>query len=215
MGARDSSVAVYLEVGRRRSFALARGWPGWCRGARTPAEALAALERYRPRYVAAVPDARDVGPLEVVGEVVGDATTDFGAPNVLGPGDDRPLAAPELARQLEVLRACWDAFDVVVARAPERLTRGPRGGGRDRDAVVAHVREAERAYGRRIGTRVPPRTPWPDQRAALSGALLAGATAPWPAAYALRRVAWHVLDHAWEIEDRSPPDGSVAVVEVG
>ena len=25
----------------------------------------------------------------------------------------------------------------------------------------------------------------------------------WPAAYFVRRVAWHVLDHAWELEDRS------------
>lgn len=25
----------------------------------------------------------------------------------------------------------------------------------------------------------------------------------WPARYAARRIAWHVLDHAWEIEDRS------------
>jgi hypothetical protein len=25
----------------------------------------------------------------------------------------------------------------------------------------------------------------------------------WPARYAVRRAAWHELDHAWEIEDRS------------
>ncbi len=25
----------------------------------------------------------------------------------------------------------------------------------------------------------------------------------WPPRYAARRIAWHVLDHAWEIEDRS------------
>jgi hypothetical protein len=25
----------------------------------------------------------------------------------------------------------------------------------------------------------------------------------WPARYAVRRAAWHVLDHAWELEDRS------------
>jgi hypothetical protein len=24
----------------------------------------------------------------------------------------------------------------------------------------------------------------------------------WPARYFVRRAAWHVLDHAWEIEDR-------------
>ena len=27
----------------------------------------------------------------------------------------------------------------------------------------------------------------------------------WPPRYAARRIAWHVLDHAWEIEDRSEP----------
>jgi len=27
----------------------------------------------------------------------------------------------------------------------------------------------------------------------------------WPARYAARRVAWHALDHAWEIEDRTDP----------
>ncbi len=27
----------------------------------------------------------------------------------------------------------------------------------------------------------------------------------WPARYAARRIAWHTLDHAWEIEDRTQP----------
>jgi hypothetical protein len=26
---------------------------------------------------------------------------------------------------------------------------------------------------------------------------------PWSPRYAVRRAIWHVLDHAWEIEDRS------------
>ena len=78
-------------------------------------------------------------------------------------------------------------------------------GGRDRDAIVDHVREAERSYGRKLGPRVPPRTPWPDQRKAYVDALLAGAAPDprWPIRYWLRRTAWHVLDHAREIEDRS------------
>ena len=29
----------------------------------------------------------------------------------------------------------------------------------------------------------------------------------WPQRYAARRIAWHALDHAWEIEDRSDPAG--------
>ena len=27
----------------------------------------------------------------------------------------------------------------------------------------------------------------------------------WTARYAARRIAWHALDHAWEIEDRTDP----------
>jgi hypothetical protein len=29
----------------------------------------------------------------------------------------------------------------------------------------------------------------------------------WSARYFVRRAAWHVLDHAWEIEDRSSGNG--------
>lgn len=82
--------------------------------------------------------------------------------------------------------------------------QGPRGGGRDRDAIVDQVREAERSYGRKVGPRVPPRTPWEEQRRILASARRAGAPdGSWPARYAVRRFAWHVLDHAWEIEDKS------------
>ena len=35
------------------------------------------------------------------------------------------------------------------------------------------------------------------------GSALAGRT--WTARYAARRIAWHALDHAWEMEDRSDP----------
>lgn len=100
--------------------------------------------------------------------------------------------------------ASWQTFDRVVTAAPERLRKGPRGGGRDRDAIVDHVREAERSYARKVGARLPPRTPWPDQRAAIIGALGSGAPGgPWSPAYAFRRITWHALDHAWEIEDKS------------
>jgi hypothetical protein len=100
-----------------------------------------------------------------------------------------------------VLRHCWDAFDAAVAVATPQLAKGPRGGGRDRDAIVDHVREAERSYGRKVGVRVPPRTPWAEQRTALLEGLRAP-QGPWLPGYAVRRIAWHVLDHAWEIEDK-------------
>jgi hypothetical protein len=188
---------VYLETGKTWTFACALDWPGWCRRGKGEEAALEALLEYADRYAAAVGEAPDRA-LTVVGRVPGNATTDFGAPAVVSSWEG-PLAASALPR----LQACWQAFDAVVASAPSQLRKGPRGGGRDRDAVADHVREAERAYGSKVGARVPPRTPWPAQREALLDALGTGEGTSWPASYAVRRIAWHVLDHAWEVEDRS------------
>jgi hypothetical protein len=194
---------VYLEEGARSVFAVSLDWPGWCRRGRTADDALDTLDAYRDRYATVVGGGFAPGDLEVVGTVAGTKTTDFGAPDARGPWDASPPTGAELERQVGVLRTSWAYFDEVVAAPPEVLRKGPRGGGRDRDAVVDHVREAERAYAPKFGTRVPPRTPWPEQRASLADALLAGPSdALWPVGYALRRVTWHVLDHAWEIEDR-------------
>jgi len=30
-----------------------------------------------------------------------------------------------------------------------------------------------------------------------------GGARGWPARYAVRRIVWHVLDHAWEIQDKT------------
>ena len=82
--------------------------------------------------------------------------------------------------------------------------KGPRGGGRDRDGIVGHAREAERSHARRIGARVAPRTEWPVQRQAIVEALLNGEEpTTWPRRYFLRRAAWPVLDHTWELEDKT------------
>ena len=95
-----------------------------------------------------------------------------------------------------------------------RCKSEPRGGGRDRDKVYAHVLAAETAYARKIGVRH--KEPSLDDAGAIAalradiGAVLTAARAAepptangWLPRYAARRVAWHVLDHAWEIEDRS------------
>ncbi len=195
---------VYLEEGRTSVFAVALDWPGWCRRGRSPEAALAALSEYRDRYRAVPSITFRPGPLEVLGVVAGSATTDFGAPDAVWPEDRLLPSRAERRRHIERLEDCWRYFDGVVERAPARLRTGPRGGGRDRDAIVEHVREAERAYASRVGHPLPPRTPWPEQRAVLATALTRDdPEARWPAGYALRRIAWHVLDHAWEIEDRS------------
>ena len=195
---------VYFEKGKHTVFAAAVDWPGWCRHAKTEDLALGALLDYQDRYAAVLSVPFKPGTLVVVGSVAGNATTDFGAPAVDTPWDAEAITARDLKRQVTVLEDCWVYFDGVVDAAPSALTKGPRGGGRDRDGVVAHTREAERHYCSKLGTRVPPRTPWVDQRAVVVESLLAGSpNGKWPPRYSIRRLAWHVLDHAWEIEDKS------------
>ncbi len=191
---------MYLEQGRTWTFAVALDWPGWARRGKGDEAALEELAAYADRYALAV-QGFSYDELHVVGTVPGSATTDFGAPDARGPWDEEPVDAALLADRLE---DCWAALDRAVAAATPELRKGPRGGGRDRDAVAAHVQEAERSYGRKLGVAVPPRTPWDQQRQAFSAAVRAGApAATWPLGYAVRRFAWHVLDHAWEVEDKS------------
>jgi hypothetical protein len=215
---------VVLERGRSWVFASAVDWPGWCRRGKGGDEAaLDALADYADRYRRVVADLPTALPasasassaltdFDVLEALPGSATTDFGAPEAIAKQDEEPADDAAVEHLLAALDCCWAYFDGVVATAPESLRKGPRGGGRDRDAIADHVREAERSYGRKVGARVPPRTPWTEQRDAVRAGLRAAfsgedvdprATTKWPPRYLLRRAAWHVLDHAWEIEDKS------------
>jgi hypothetical protein len=197
---------VYLEEGKKSVFAVSLEWPGWCRRAKNAELALRALDNYRERYALIPSLPFEPGDLEVVGRARGDTTTDFGAPSARGPWDEVDPTPQERSRQISLLQDCWNYFDDVVDQAPPTLAPGPRGGGRDRDEIVNHVREAERAYCSRAGYRVAPRTPWDEQRDVVVTTLRAeAAVAAWPVAYAIRRCAWHIIDHAWEIEDKSDP----------
>jgi hypothetical protein len=195
---------VYLEEGENVVFAVTLDWPGWCRRAKTPDLAMEALDDYRERYAKIVTGAFRPGTFEVIGTAKGNGTTDFGAPDARGPWDQIDLTPRELNRHIALLQDCWNYFDTVVENAPAEMQKGPRGGGRDRDGIADHVREAERAYCSRVGFRMAPRTPWDEQRDVVVTTLRAGTpNAQWPVAYAIRRCAWHVVDHAWEIEDKS------------
>jgi hypothetical protein len=197
--------SVYLENGKTWTFACALDWPGWCRRGKGEEAALDALLDYAPRYRPIAGRGWKPGELKVVGRIPGDATTDFGAPHIVGPWDEKTLPKAKRTAQLDLLRRCWTYFDKVVDDAPASLRKGPRGGGRDRDKMVGHVREAERAYASAVRIRVPPRTPTAEQRELLLAGLSGNpaADAKWPFPYVVRRIAWHVLDHAWEMQDRS------------
>jgi hypothetical protein len=194
---------VYLEVGKKWTFAVALEWPGWTRRAKGEEAAIEELLEYAARYRAVAGFGFKPGPIEVVGRVAGTMTTDFGAPDAMGPWDGETLDEVELERFITILDATWQYFDETVRRAPATLAKGPRGGGRDRDQIADHVREAERHLSSKIGRRIVPRTPWPEQREAIVETLRSKApTGTWPARYAIRRAAYHVMDHAWEIEDK-------------
>jgi hypothetical protein len=200
---------VSLEHGRRKVFASALEWPGWCRAARSEEEALDALGAYRDRYRLVVTDLADTVPedFEVVERCQGNATTDFGAPAVAARYESRSIDAHDAARLRAVLEACWAAFDAISEHAPRQLRKGPRGGGRDTDQIVAHVTTAEAAYARKLGFRGSRDDPGFRQRLAeLVGSPSDGRPLTekgWVPRYAVRRIAWHLLDHAWEIEDKS------------
>jgi len=213
-GAPKNKVCVYLEVGGKRTFAAAADWPGWCRAGKNEQAALEALAAYAPRYAAVAKLAKvdfsaGATDFSVTERLKGNATTDFGAPGVPANGDARLLTAAETKRMCDLAEACWAYLDQVVATAPSTLRKGPRGGGRDRDPMFDHVLGAEVEYAKRIGTRL--KQPDGKDKAgvrAFHRAILASFGNPnreekWPVAFAVRRTAWHALDHAWEIEDRS------------
>ncbi|MGH7861984.1 MAG: hypothetical protein ACREOS_07040, partial [Candidatus Dormibacteraceae bacterium] len=187
------------------------------------AGALAALAASAPRYgpiadLAGLRFDREVGPrITVIDRLLGDATTDFGAPSKALPRDFETQSPEQVAREESMLQAIWTWFERILSRAPAELRKGPRGGGRDRDDIARHVWAAEAAYARKIGVDTsgsgqPDTSARSPMRAAILSRLQvrrASLNTPpagrWPAPYALRRIAWHVVDHGWEIEDRSAP----------
>jgi hypothetical protein len=215
----SAATDVYLESGKSRVFACALEWPGWCRSGKDEAGALRALAASAPRYAIVAAEAGLAFPkagadFEVVERLPGSSTTDFGAPDKVASRDAEPLNRADADRVARLVAASWAVFDGVVLRAPAELRKGPRGGGRDRDRVVEHVLAAEVAYARKIGIRhsQPTRGDAAAIQALRDEILGVLGTASegkpiiekgWPPRYAARRIAWHVLDHAWEIEDRS------------
>ena len=228
-----SPLSVYLEIGTTRVFAGALDWPGWCRSAKGEAGALEALLSYGPRYADVLlgrpgeggrPDfvpPSDISALRVAERLAGGAATDFGAPGKAPAADAAELDPSEVERQAGILRACWAAFDAAAATGEGiALRTGPRGGGRDLDKIRGHVLEAEQAYVLKLGARPPRGDGSPAHLVAHRNAAMAAFTARslggpipdpsqtktlWTPRYFVRRAAWHVLDHAWEIEDRAGP----------
>lgn len=218
-------INVYLEIGAKRVFACAVEWPGWCRSGPDETAALQALLDYGSRYATVVRSARlgfqapaRVDELRVVERVQGNATTDFGAPGVIPSADRASADLADCARLEKVLRAGWRALDGARKRATGKaLRKGPRGGGRELDAIVRHVVEADRSYLGGLGWKAPSSGETAGRLEETRSAIIEGLRASargeipakgprggtrWPVRYFVRRVAWHTIAHTWEIERR-------------
>lgn len=221
-------IKVYLEIGQSKTFAVSLDWPGWCRSGRDEEAALQALCDYGPRYADVLRSTSlkfhppsDVSSLKVVERLEGNATTDFGAPDRSLETDTKPIKPAELKRWQTILQACWQAFDAAVEAAGETpLEKGPRGGGRDLAKIIQHVHEVDTSYLKALGgtldvdDKTEPSEALTSMREAILSSLTAAAHGEippkgprgglrWTPRYFVRRLAWHELDHAWEIEDRS------------
>ena len=128
--------------------------------------------------------------------------------------DRRPIDADEADRLAALVDAAWAELESIAERTPETLRKGPRGGGRDRDMMLDHVFEADHAYARELGIKLPggslaDRVAVAAERAAVLDVLRQPsdggplADRRWTLRYAARRIAWHALDHAWEMEDKT------------
>ena len=215
-------IEIGEEHGAKRTFVWVLDWPGWCRGGKDAPLAIDSLVEHRPRYAVVAREAGltlpDVSPhdLVTVESVGGSSGTDFGVPSTITDSDRRPTTQAQGERLAALVGAAWTVLDRVAAAAPAELRKGPRGGGRDRDKMLGHAIEADGAYAHEIGLKLSAgslddrptvdalRTAMLDVlRRPSDGSPLAGRR--WPVRYAARRIAWHALDHAWEMEDRSDP----------
>jgi hypothetical protein len=218
-------IAVHLEVTPKTTFASALDWPGWCRAGRDEAAALDAVASYAQRYARVAERAGVSLPSTLIFDVVerspGGPITAFAAPEcrrsfpqVTAKAERVPLTPAAALRLGGLLTAAWATFDEVAAASPAALRKGPRGGGRDRDEIVDHVIGADTAFARKLG--VKRKRPAINDIAAIKElreaiAVLVGGPSDgssvvpdgWTTGYAARRIAWHVLEHAWEMQDRA------------
>jgi hypothetical protein len=205
----------------RKAVAFAVDWPGWSRGAKTPDLALATLESYRRRYrpialaAGMAVEFDGAGPLDVIEDRVGTGSTDFWGISYAPSGTEKgPMGDTEFDRKIKLLRACWAFFDRTAGRVSAEMRKGPRGGGRDRNTIIRHtIRVESEEFAKQLGLRIPEEGALsPDGLMAHRKAYVARMRAynggegkrmrSWTLPFLIRHSAYHVMDHAWEMEDK-------------
>jgi hypothetical protein len=205
----------------KKVAAVAIDWPGWSRGAKSPDAAVELLEAYRERYrpiarLAGIESEFEAaGALDIVEDHVGVGSTDFwGISFAPSSFEQAPMPEDEIERKLALLQAAWRFFDDVAANVSPELEKGPRGGGRNRDEIVRHVIANEWSdLAKKIGVDPPSEVQTPEAVQSHREEFVAamrdynaqgklGRGRNWTIALLLRHTAYHVLDHAWEMEDK-------------
>ena len=227
-----AKLRVILEVGKkRRVVAGATDWPGLDRGGTSEENVVEKLVSYVPRYA---PIAELAGrqsefetaarEVDIIERVPGSSSTDFwGIAHVPSRSEAQVLPDDDLERRLELLQACWAWFDDVVGRVSSELVPSGRGGGRTQEQIVRHVYANEpEQMTRKVEVRTPREVVLtPDGLVAHRRETLAAIRAynaddksarTWPIQFLIRRIAHHVTDPGWELEDRDqgPPAESPA-----
>lgn len=218
-----NQIEVIVEIGPKgkKVVATAWDWPGLERGGKTEADSLTMLEAYLPRYARVADRAgmgdefRDQTNPTVIERYAGVGSTDYwGISHVSCDLDRQPIPADEWERRLALLRGCWAEFDVIAARVSAELQKGIRGGGRDRDEIIHHVFGTERTQmAKKVNVQTPQGAMLTPEgllqhredfieglRAYHREGKAVGRT--WTLGFLLRRAAYHLMDHAWEMEDK-------------
>ena len=217
----STTLRVILEIGKkRRVVAAAYEWPGLDRWGTSEDDALAKLASYLPRYTDVAQRAglasefEASGTLEIIERVPGSSSTDFwGIAHVPSETERNVLSAADLERRLAVLQATWAYFGDAAIRVSRELRPGTRSAGRTREQIIRHTYMGEpQQFTRKVEVRTPlDQTLTPDGLAAHRQETLDAiraynaegkAARTWPIQFLVRRIGHHVMDHAWELEDR-------------
>ena len=154
--------------------------------------------------------------LELVESVEGGGGTDFGVPSAITPLDGRRSPRP---RPIGWPGSSRPPGPCSTASPPGRRPSCARARAAAAGTATRWSATSTKpitAYAQVLGIKVP--APDRSDMATVTELRTRGAGRPprrsdgspiagrkWPPRYAARRIAWHALDHAWEMEDRSEP----------